>query len=315
MRVPPIVRNNAGRALRIVRGAARRIAEPRTVVPPNVEVSADALTTARAIRGKYPPTIMVHGVLQRSGTRYIGQLMKLHPDVCVYPRGMVETPILNTAEAIRIMQARFLGAFPPNRESIGADDFLPLFGASFIAYIYGAVPDRQTAFLALPDVSSLAYFPYLFAFERPLLLMRDGRDVAASMVLSWPDFPFDEACIRWNRAARIMLEQQKLHANDGWKIFRYEDAVNDTRRFIEEVCKYCDLDATRYQYERLGEVPVVGSSELKRDGEVTWDPIAKPSRFNPVGRWQSWTEKQTRTFKRIAGRTLLEAGYAANSSW
>jgi protein-tyrosine sulfotransferase len=315
MPLPLFVRKAAARARRITRGAARRIAEPFTVGPPNVEVSAEGLSVARAIRGKYPPTIMVHGVMQRSGTRYLGELMKLHPDVCVYPRGFIELPFLNQAEAIRIIQARFLGAFAPNREGIGADDFLPLFGASFIAYVYGAVPDGRTALLAMPDVSSLAYFPFLLPYERPLLLMRDGRDVAESMVRSWPDFPFDEACIRWNRAARIMLMQQKLHANDGWKIFRYEDAVNNTRRFIEEVCEYCDLDAARYPYDRLGEVPVVGSSEFKPEGRVTWEPIAKPSDFKPIGRWQSWTEKQTRTFKRIAGRTLIEAGYAANSSW
>src|SRR5271166_1433406 len=266
MRVPAFVRNNALRALGKLRGAARRIAEPRTVVPPNVEVSAAALATARNIRGEYPPAIMVHGVLQRSGTRYLGQLMKLHPDVCVYPRGLVETPILNTAESIRILQARFLAAFPSNREGMGADDFLPLFGASFIAFIYGAVPARQTALLAMPDVSSLAYFPFLFPFERPLLLMRDGRDVAESMVRSFAPFPFDEACLRWNRNACIMLEQQKLHANDGWRIFRYEDAVNSTRQFIEEVCKYCGLDAARYAYDRIGEVPVVGSSDLQRGG-------------------------------------------------
>jgi protein-tyrosine sulfotransferase len=315
MRVPAFVRNNALRALGKLRGAARRIAEPRIALPANVEVSADALATARIIRGKYPPTIMVHGVLQRSGTRYLGQLMKLHPDVSVYPRGLVETPILNTAESIRIMQARFLAAFPPNRDGMGADDFLPLFGASFIAYIYGVVPERQTALLAMPDVSSLAYFPFLFPFERPLLLMRDGRDLVESMVRSFSGFPFDEACIRWNRGARIMLEQQKLHATDGWQIFRYEDAVNHPRQFIEQVCKYCALDAARYLYDRLSEVPVVGSSELQREGHVTWEPIAKPAGFNPVGRWQSWTPTQTRIFKRIAGPTLIESGYVTNLDW
>jgi protein-tyrosine sulfotransferase len=314
MRVPPIVRSSAWRALRIVRGAARRIAEPRTVVPSEVDLSADARSVARAIRGKYPPTIMVHGVMPRSGTRYLGQLMKLHADVCVYPRGFIELPFLNQAEAIRMIQARFLGAFAPNREGIGADDFLPLFGASFIAYVYDAVPDGQTAFLAVPDVNSLAYFAYLLPFERPLLLMRDGRDVVASMVRSW-DFPFHEACIQWNRGARIMMAQQKLHADDGWKIFRYEDSVNDTRRFIEEVCKYCSLDSARYPYDRLGEVPVVGSSEFKPEGRVTWEPIAKPSGFKPVGRWQGWTPKQMRIFKRIAGRTLIDAEYVSNLNW
>lgn len=316
MRVPSIVRNSALRSLRMMRGAARRFADPHTIVSPRIEVSSDALATARTIRGEaHPPAIMVHGVLQRSGTRYIGQLMKLHPDVCVYPRGMVELPLLNSAASIRIVQAQFLGAFPPNRAAMGSDDFLPLFGTSFVAYAYGAVPRGQTAMFGMPDVSSLAYFPFMFPFERPLLLMRDGRDVAESMVRSFAQFPFDEACRRWNRGARIMLDQRNLHADRGWKIFRYEDAVNHTRQFIEEVCKYCELDAARYPYDRLGEVPVVGSSELKREGQVTWEPLAKPSGFNPVGRWQSWSAKQTKIFKRICGRTLIECGYVANLNW
>ena len=122
MRLPSLFRSNASRALEKLRDAARRFADPFTILLAEVEVSAAAFATARAIRGeKHPPAIMVHGVMQRSGTRYFAELMKLHPDVCVYPRGLIETPILRTGDSIRSMQARFLGKFPLNRRSVGAD--------------------------------------------------------------------------------------------------------------------------------------------------------------------------------------------------
>ncbi len=299
---------------RMVRGVARRVADPLPPLPATVNVSNDALAAARIIRGEnHRPAIMVHGVLQRSGTRYIGQLLKLHPDLCVYPRAMVELPFLNSAPELRIVQARFLAAFPPNRSGIGADDFLPLFGASFIAYIYDAVPTGNTAVFGMPDVSNLAYFVYMFPFELPLLLLRDGRDLVDSMVSTSPAVPFADACSRWNRGARIMLEQHKLHLD--WRIFRYEDAVHDPRRFIEEVCAYCRIDAGRFPFDQIAHVPVIGSSQLKRDGEVSWDPVAKPAGFEPIGRWRRWTPRQKTIFKRVCGQTLLDTGYATNLEW
>ncbi|HEV2175562.1 MAG TPA: sulfotransferase [Nitrospira sp.] len=283
---------------------------------PAVDISSGALSAARLIRGEsHKPAIMIHGVVQRSGTVYLGELLRLHPDICAYPREVYELPFLNFTERIRRIQRRFLAVYPPNRKNIGRDDFLPLFGTSFITYLIASVPDGQRALFKMPDVSGLQYFRFLFPFEIPLLLLRDGRDLVESTVKTWPEIPFPHACRRWNSNARLMLDQEKTQADAQFQIFRYEDAVRNTSEFMERVCFHCQLDVARYPFDRLAQVAVRGSSALPQSGEVTWEPLDKPANFNPIGRWKNWSQRQKRIFKRICGRTLIECGYADNHDW
>ena len=283
--------------------------------PGEVQLSAHSLSTAHIMRGTHPPAIMIYGVAQRSGTVFTGELLRLHPDVCAYPRDLFEVPFLNLAERIRRLQKDFLSAYPPNQKEMGEDDFLPLFGASFIGFVNGAVPQGQRALLKIPDARYLAYFPYVFPFEIPLILLRDGRDLVESTVQTWPEVPFSSACRRWNLNARIMLEQQRARANEGWVIFHYEDAIAHPREFVEQLCRHCQLEVARYPFERLSEIRVRGSSSLRRDGSVTWEPLEKLAGFNPVGRWRNWTWRQKRIFKRICGQTLIESGYVTDGDW
>lgn len=302
------------------RRARKRIAQFLTrwrwPLPRQVDISADALETARVIRGEQrQPVIMVHGVTQRSGTVYVGELLRLHPDLYAFPREIWEFPFLNVAEDIRRVQSRFLSLYPPNEAAMGKDDFLPVFGASFIAYLHAVAPQSQRVLLKMPDVSQLSYFPYVFPFELPLLLLRDGRDVVQSAVHTWPQVRFADACEYWNANARIMLTLERRYADRGWRIFRFEDAAVQPNEFVRDACQYSQLDPARYPFDRIAEVSVRGSSVAPRDRRVTWDPIGKPAGFNPVGRWQNWTASQRRTFKRIAGQTLIEAGYTDDDNW
>ncbi len=56
------------------------------------------------------PAIIIHGVTQRSGTVYEGELLRLHPDVFAYPNDMWETPFLELAGDIHKIQQRFFQA-------------------------------------------------------------------------------------------------------------------------------------------------------------------------------------------------------------
>ncbi len=56
-------------------------------------VSEEALRVAREIRGERPPTLIIHGVMQRSGTNYTGQLLRLHPNLYAYPNKICGSPL------------------------------------------------------------------------------------------------------------------------------------------------------------------------------------------------------------------------------
>jgi hypothetical protein len=94
-------------------------------------VSEEALRAARQIRGERPPTLIIHGVMQRSGTNYTGELLRLHPNIYAYPNKIWEVPFLQLTKDILHTQNHFFRIYIQNTDRIGNKDFLPLCGASF----------------------------------------------------------------------------------------------------------------------------------------------------------------------------------------
>jgi hypothetical protein len=67
-------------------------------------VSADARHAARAIRGtERGPAIIIHGIMPRAGTVYVGELLRRHPDLTAYPNRIWEAPFLQLSEKASIL--------------------------------------------------------------------------------------------------------------------------------------------------------------------------------------------------------------------
>lgn len=281
--------------------------------------SDQALEVAYKIRGvEHKPAIIIHGVMPRSGTVYIGELLRLHPDLYAYPNDLWEIPFLETTGDMLEVQKHFFAAYKKNISRIGENDFLTLFGSAFIAYLYSFVPEGKRMLLKVPDVQYLNYFLSVFPNENLLLLMRDGRDVVNSTIRTWPQRNFSDVCKLWDYSARMILGHCKRYADTRSKgkwVAKYEDGVRDPVTFVKDACEHFCIDENKYPFDKLSEIPVMGSSSLKHHGKVTWDPKEKPKNFNTMGRWKEWTRKKKQTFKKIAGWTLLDAGYCENMDW
>jgi len=253
--------------------------------------------------------------MKRSGTVFVGELLHRHPEIAYYPNKIWEIPFLTQTGRINKMQENFFFEYNQNRDKMGQHDFLPLFGSAFLAYLYGYIPENQRMLLKMPGVQYLHDFYNLFPKENLLLLVRDGRDVVASTVKTWPQIRFVDACRRWDRSAKVVKE---FHGNQdgrsGYLFARFEDAVKDPKPFLEEAFAAFDLDPDLYPYDHLGNIPVIGSSTtIKKDGSWTW--TNKPKGFKPVGRWQKWSGWRKRQFKRIAGQSLIDLGYCQDLNW
>lgn len=284
------------------------------------QISARALEAALAIRGPgRPPALIIHGVMPRSGTVYTGEVLRLHPHLHAYPNDLWEVPFLELTGDIQRVQRRFFAAYKQNTDKMGSHDFLPLFGASLIAYLHSFVPAGKRLLLKVPDVQFLDRFFAVFPGENLLLLMRDGRDVVNSTIKSWPGRKFAEVCTLWDKSARAMLHFEKHHAGEPGRVMsaKYEDVVGDPEGFALRTCDAFGLDRSVFPFEKIRELPVRGSSKVvaQKAGQSSWNPVEKPHNFNPVGRWKDWTPAQKRTFKRIAGQTLIDAGYCADLDW
>lgn len=277
-------------------------------------VSDHDLEAAKSIRGYHKPlTIIIHGIMKRSWTVYVGELLSLHPDIYSYPNKIWEIPFLPQTGSIQNLQRDFFLAYEKNIGKVGENDFLPLFGASFIHYLNSLVPDGRRLLVKMPGVHYLNNFFTVFPSENLLLLIRDGRDVVASTINTWPQIGFINACRRWDRSAKMVLEcQRKYSGRNGYWLARYEDAVIEPETFVREACRKFGLDIGEYPFEKIGSLPVIGSSTTRKQG-IAW--IQKPKDFKPIGRWQQWSIWKKSVFKRISGHSLVELGYCDNLDW
>jgi hypothetical protein len=241
--------------------------------------------------------------MKRSGTVYTGELLGLHPDIHQHPNLIWETPFLALTGDIKKLQKDFFLLYQQNIGKIGEHDFLPLFGSSFLTYLYNLVPDDKRMLLKVPGVEYLDYFYDVFPNEHLLLLTRDGRDLVASTIKTWPQLRFVDVCRRWANSANMILRFREAHKDrPGYWLARYEDSVNQPEAFVRDACSNFNLDPGKYPFDKT----------TRKQGD-SW--MKKTTGFNPIGRWQQWSAWKKMTFKRIAGQALIDLGYCDNLDW
>lgn len=248
-------------ALKFVRYAA----DTRSFTPVFDPLAAGerAIMAAQAIRGAdRGPAILIHGIMPRSGTVYVGELLRLHPALHAFPYEIWEFPFLKHVPQVLALQREFLWSYEQNMGKVGDRDFLPLFGASLIAYLHAGVPPDQRMLLKVPSVEHLDRFYQVFPHEGLLLLSRDGRDVVQSTLKTWPQLRFSMVCARWRHAAQMALACHARYQERaaGYWLGRFEDALRQPEAFVQEACARFDLDPAAYPFEQARQIPVHGSS-------------------------------------------------------
>jgi hypothetical protein len=133
---------------------------------PEKMISSQVLEVAAAIRGQNrPPAIFLHGVMPRSGTVYFGEVLRLHPDIFGYPNKIWELPFMTHAGDLINYQEKFFQTYQQNREQIGENDLLCLFGAGVMNYLHSFVPEEKTLLMKVPWMQFLNYF-FTFSHAR-----------------------------------------------------------------------------------------------------------------------------------------------------
>lgn len=283
-------------------------------------VSDLVIRAAKTIRGRdRPPAIMVHGIMPRSGTVYLGQLLRLHPEIHAYPHQLWELPALMQSPRVMGLAKGFLLEYKPNLGRMAEGDFLPLFGASLLAYLYEDSPPSSRLLVKSPSVQYITHFYSMFPHEYLVLLVRDGRDVVHSTLRTWPKLTFLQACLRWRRSADAVLSAKDAFQGsreDQYFFARFEEAISDPSKFVRALCRHSGLDADRFPFDQIDSIKVIGSSKLTIPGEtVEWRWLPKPKGFQPTGHWQKWPSTRKLMFKAVAGRQLMDLGYGDNLDW
>jgi hypothetical protein len=170
--------------------------------------------------------------------------------------------------------------------------------------------------LKTPSVNNLERFFELFPDASLLIVIRDGRSVVESGVRSF-GWSYEAATRAWVDAAQRVASFQRIYGSSEfkWRIVRYEDLVTGLDRTLLGVLSFLGLDASQYDMPAARALPVVGSSSF-RGGErdVHWAPVTKTERFQPLERWQDWSQYRQQRFYWLARDMLQHFDYPVPES-
>ena len=200
--------------------------------------------------------IFILGMLRRSGTNYLSDLLVQHPD-CVSAAPVHEDHLVQRAgHSLRYVDAvtgsgRVLGRAAGERARL-----LRSLGAGIVTTSKRRAPAAIGWSRRRPALENLDRYFDLFPSVPLLLLVRDGRNVVASNVRSF-DVNEEAARQEWASAGRAILEFDARNRGRGlpYRIVRYEDLLDDLESTMTEVLRCCGLDPDRLRPRRGAGAP------------------------------------------------------------
>jgi hypothetical protein len=267
--------------------------------------------------------IFIIGIRSRSGTNYLFDLLRLHPDCWDAPAPIWEDFLLSDADLLaryaRSTYSHWHHWFIAEGEEERIEDkLLQGIGDGLISFLTSRVRSRRLV-TKTPGVHNLEYFFKLFPRAHLLILVRDGRAVAESAVKTWGSKPssmnYELAMRSWARGAKTILQFDQATKNSDFKylIVRYEDLWRDVKGSLHRIFDFLGLDVATYDFNAATNLAVRGSSMVRRHWEekVHWRPVEKTTDFDPTLRWNHWGRALHERFNWIAGEYLGQFGYEA----
>jgi protein-tyrosine sulfotransferase len=257
--------------------------------------------------------IFILGVMPRSGTNYLWDLICSHPDCAPAREPIHEDLFLQHAHLLKAYTGAVQRAWDP-AWGVFADDLPAKLSASLgdglISFLW--VERNRRLVTKSPSVRNLALFFCLFPQARLLILIRDGRSAVQSAMTTF-NWDFDTAAHLWAEGAEEIRQFDQAHRNSGlsYRIVRYEDLVDDVEPVMAELLDFLDLDRDRFDFAAAAGLPIRGSSAFFGPGRaaVNWEPVEKDAAFAPKERWREWDPILLRRFEWIAGDQLRRFGY------
>ena len=278
-----------------------------------------------------PKIIFILGIMPRSGTHFLANLLCRHPDcgASVIPEdGLLGraghlTQYANHLVHVWKMNGDFekVQYLSPKKliwENLGRGllDFLvksKKIALKKHAERFPDHPQKMPKYLVTktPQVFNLNKFFKLFPEEKLLIIVRDGRALVESINKSF-NYPREEAIRDWATAARRIFEfeDREKKNKDKYLIVKYENLHSNTESEMRKILEFLELDINRYDFQKALDLPVVGSSTFKRGaGGVHWNPVRKTEKFNPLARADGWTRSQHERFNWLAEDEAEKLGY------
>jgi hypothetical protein len=267
--------------------------------------------------------IFIIGIRSRSGTTYLSELLRLHPDCWDIPAPIWENFLLYHADLlVRYARSTYSHwhrwVIAEGVEERLEDKLLKCLGDGLVSFMTSRIRSGRLV-TKMPAVLNLDYFFKLFPEAHLLILVRDGRAAAESSVKTWASKPssfyYERAIRLWANGAQTTLRFDQTTKNSGFKymIVRYEDIWGNVEGEMHKILDFLGLDAETYDFSAAMNLAVRGSSTVRKrwDDKAHWRPMEKTPDFDPMSRWSHWDRMLHERFNWIAGGYLGRFGYEA----
>lgn len=182
-------------------------------------------------------------------------------------------------------------------------------------------PDKLPPVVKTPATRNLRVATTLFPTATFLLIVRDGRDVTESGMLSSYWRRHEEAFEAWAEGVRELLAfTQGLGlgaCGRNWALLRFEGLVQAPIDELRSTIELLGAQPDAIDLDLIRRLPVYGSSDYGRmaGNAFQWCVAARTESFQPIGRWFNWSSSTKELFKKIAGNELIKLGYERDFSW
>ncbi len=265
-----------------------------------------------------PIPVFVLAPKGRSGTTWLCNLLRMHPDAAIPAAPLArEDWLLHFSHHLRLYsQSIEQRVGTRNHEPEDASGFaaraMAGFGRAMLALAMPADSQASHIVFKTPTLAGIRNAADMFPNGRVVVIVRDGRASVESSMRSWPQF-FDNnlslATQRWAEAIRELLQLMDDMPGRLMTV-RYEDLYLDPQRRLRVLLRYCGLDPAAFDPAWLERVPLRGSSVHRPwRGDLSWKGMPVPGDFDPLGRFSHWSAEQHRAFNRIAADCLEAFGY------
>ena len=256
--------------------------------------------------------VLILGITGRSGTNFLWRLICQHPDFekSHIPEDylIAESPrLVEFADKVYKHWLRWLPENPGAERSL----FIERLSQGAISHLASHSNGHKRLVLKTPSVSNIDQFPILFPASPLLILVRDGRAVVESSMMSF-GWAFEPSLRRWVSGARKIhgFTTSQPSTQTRYLVVRYEDLVLNLTDEMCRILTFLDADIGAYDFDAASKLVVTGSSRLRGDiDQVHWNPMARTSDFRPMGHWGEWSRYRIQRCNWLAARWLDEFGY------
>lgn len=249
----------------------------------------------------------------RTGTTLLASILDRHPEVLVPPEqfvisnAIIKYRLLNFLEWLDLVSI-IVGEFARSKATMNWDlkvnDLIEELAAlpkserslaRILDTLFRAYGEQHEASFSIWGDKSPLSTDYMdliypvFPDAKYLGLVRDGRDVIASIYKKNPDAGVPYATKKWNHAIAMQEKLRKKLGPDQFMQVRYEDLVSEPNKVTPEICDFLgvpfDDSILKTQDDYLRKLGAVGGTEAFRN-------VANPINPNSIGKWKQGLSKE-----------------------